>query len=476
MNDKSMSWEEFQQADPAELVAQCGALPDADSNSTKSGTSPRRIQLKAGTLMARLIEADPTLDETSALRVLEQILNESRTEPQQQPVVLRSVNQFVPASLADAVDVYIAGLSVESMALDANPTEEPPEDAPGSSDVPPPFYGDVPTQDFQVPNEDSDHAEPIYIVELLGDEPLSVDELITQAKQRLLPVANQAYEYLRNKQEHEANAIAGELAEMLWYFATVIYRAAGWDDERIEAQLCKGKDGEIVTDPNRMRFAWFQRTAHAMFRQETKTPEQFLAEFKFPGLSRRKPAPAQQPDNQEVPSDEDLADVVGDTAWADEGDALPPADEVEPVVIEPGPIVVDEVDGRRRISSGDIPPHPRHIVHGGGPKPSTERSVRERLDALRDSLATTVDDTAADDSDVETPASDESLLGGATGGQERSDESILANLPDEVVQAAIDAVLADSDPEQCWAYRSPLAVREEADRRLLVEYRQLSAA
>jgi hypothetical protein len=467
MNDKSMSWEEFQQADPAELVAQSGALPDADSNGTKSGATPRRIQLKAGTLVTRLIEADPTLDEVLALRVLEQILNESRTEPQQPPMTLRNANQFVPASLADAVDVYIAGLSAEGLAVLGEPTQESDQGTSESSDVPPPFYGDVPTQDFQVPNEDSDYDEPIYIVELLGDEPLSLDELIAQAKQRLLPVANQAYEFLRNKQEREANVAAGKLAEMLRYFATVIYRTAGWDDERIEAQLYKGKDGEIVTDPKQMRFAWFQRTAHAMFRQETKTPEQFLAEFKFPGLSQHKPTPTQQPDNQELPSDEDLADVVSETAWADE---------VESVVIEPGPIVVDKVDGRRRVSSGDLPPHPRHIVSGGGSKPSTGRSVRERLDALRDSLTATVDDAAADDSDVETPARDELPSGGTIGGRERSDESILANLPDEVVRAAINAVLADSDPEQCWAYRSPLAVREEADRRLLAEYRQLSAA
>ena len=61
-------------------------------------------------------------------------------------------------------------------------------------------------------------------------------------------------------------------------------------------------------------------------------------------------------------------------------------------------------------------------------------------------------------------------------GKSRSDESILADLPQDIIEAAITAVLVDPDPAQCWAYRTPEEVRVEADRRLLLEYGAATAA
>ncbi len=85
----------------------------------------------------------------------------------------------------------------------------------------------------------------------------------------------------------------------------------------------------------------------------------------------------------------------------------------------------------------------------------------------------------AEEPDAQQPQADGPADGAdrdASRRKRKSDESFLVELPDEVFEAAVKAVIEDLDPEQCWAFRSADAVRAEAERRILVESGRQSAA
>lgn len=414
---------------PEEPEASGDAQEDADGNAPNY----RKAQLRASALVQRLQEADPTKSDEECLALLVG-LSEMTSKPQQQI----TMGQFVTAELEDQVN-FMLNLHPPGQAVDADDAS-----------------GDLPAADDANPGEDLRDAE----------EALTLDQLIERAKLELKLIANQAYQLADDKYRRQ---LVESLADQLWKQAYIVYRAAGWDDERIEAQLCKGSDGSVIADPEKKRFMWYQRTAFAMIRQEDKTPEQFLAEFNFPGLApRRKQRRSKQeqsmpdvpprPPREAEPHAKGDDPEAGDEQPAGEAGAEPQPDASEADVAEtgPSPIDVNEVDGRRVVYSGEQPSGGSRVVKGGGAK--MKPPVKAGGIVAR---------PAEDQSPSDVQRVDKS---------QPSDESILANLPDNIIEAAITSVLEDPDPAQCWAYRTPEEVRVEADRRLLLEYRAASAA
>lgn len=417
------------QPDPEESEPSGGAQDDADGNAPNY----RKAQLRASALVQRLQEADPTKSDEEYLDLLVRLSR--RTSKPQQSITM---GQFVTAELEDQVNFM---LNLHPPASDA--------DADDAS-------ADLPSADDADLGEDPSDAE----------EALTLDQLIERAKLELKLIANQAYQLADDKYRRQ---LVESLADQLWKQAYIVYRAAGWDDDRIEAQLCKGSDGSVIADPEKKRFMWYQRTAFAMIRQEDKNPEQFLAEFNFPGLAPKRkqkrvkqeqsmpdvpPRPAQEAEPH-VKGDEPEA---GDEQPAGEADAELQPDTSEADVAEtgPSPIDVNEVDGRRVVSSGEQPSGGSRVVKGGGAK--MKPPVKAGGIVAR---------PAEDQPPTDVQHVDKS---------EPSDESILANLPEEVVLAMMQQVATDDDPVEHWAYRTPREQREEADRRLLLEYGQHTAA
>lgn len=460
-----MNFEEFKGLDPEEVAAQCGGTTLADSGpnpgtageqeatvadiyeehggeelDSETGAEPtdtdssgddvgyRKVKLRVSALVDRLQTAAPHLSEEACLDLLCE-LSADTSRPQAKLML----GQFVPAELEERVDAWIVNHSHE-VVVDDDATDDNPSDQSGFEE------SDSAAIDKDR-DSDSDWADE--------SEDLSVDELVNRAKRELLSLANQAYELGQSDKSHEMRALVRQIADVLWGHAFMVYRAAGWDDDRIKQQLCKGPDGAFITDAAKKRYMWYQRTAFALTHQEHRTPAQFLRDFSFPGLTARRRVHRDENDGvvPQAPPRHFRVDP-DDSAEADcdkLADDLPVGDEeldtssdestAEELEITPDSIVVSEVDGHRVVSYGELPDRKSHIVSGGGPK-------------LKPSSKSTLE----------------------------SDESFLVELPDEVFEAAVKAVIEDPDLEQCWAFRSADAVRAEAERRILVEYGRQSVA
>ena len=516
-----MSLDEFAKLDPEVVAAQCGgATPaedgpnpgiageqeavmadeehpadpadgTADEAVEATSPAPRRIQLRASNLIERLMEADPSLDEASALELLEEILNEDLEEGEERQAI-RNGNQFVSNTLASAIDRFIGERPAQSAVADG--TDSPPfdQDAPSASapDSDPVDGGETPPS--PEPEATADAPAP------LADGEPQLDSY----REALLPLLEASVEARRSGTRDEADAAVWALALTIYEQGYALYQALNQSPEEAEKRLFQlpreeGQDvpvsptrDEIAADPDLLDQVWHYRIAvRSTLRvfEGHETIQELLEDFTWPSeahyrrlqssSSRRHsrsakrtvvpglpPRPA--PEEPVSSSTDDTAANEPDTGTANSGAPKeldgPPTQEVP---------VVGQRDGHRTVSSSDAPEPERHVVRGGGraamrPSPKAPAAGRQSSDP--------VEEPDAQQPQADGPA--DSADRDASRGKRKSDESFLVELPDEVFEAAVKAVIEDPDPEQCWAFRSADAVRAEAERRILVEHGRLSAA
>jgi hypothetical protein len=265
----------------------------------------------------------------------------------------------------------------------------------------------------------------------------------------------------RRAHTHDAEIdAADDLAKLLHQTAFSIYRELGLPDEGIAARLAQRRDGTVVTEPDckadkeAYKEAWFFRTAFWMVNSSVD-PVELLREFELPVLKRPKPQRASV-DHTQASSDDVVDDRPADSSQdSDEADRNDRAD--DELVAEDGGRFIVSSDGETTEVNRPIVDS-RDLAKPTGDKPQTDQPPSNKGSAGK---------SGGDRGSVER---------GKTSSKPQSDESILANLPDDVIEAAIQAVLDDDDPKQAWPYRSPETIRAEADRRLLLEYGQHAAA
>lgn len=477
-----MKFEEFRGLDPEEVAAQCGGASSADDGpkpgiageqeatvaddtqlpegsepsadgEVDTSAGPRRIRLNAGTLVERLMAADPSLDQSSGLKLLEQILNESRIESDKLPTVVRGPGQFVPESLSADVDAYI----------DEHASDHQDDASPA------PFDQDAPDEQPPVGDVGGDEPDPVGLTEadLEEDEPSPAPASgLDQYREALRPLLVEAVQVWRRSGEDAADPAILDLANAFWDQGRLFYAALGASDDEAQQYLLqlhrKQQEKqerlfipleELKQDPNKRALAWYYRIAErsvALVCREGKNVDESLAEINWPGEDhlRRKLKRLQAEAEQRAARSQARTQVDEQPAGEADAEQQPDASEAAATETGPGLIDVNEVDGRRVVTSGELPSRGSHVVKGGGAKMKPPAK--------------------SGDNSSDQP--------GEQRGKSRSDEDILVNLPQNIIDAAITAVLSDPDPAQCWAYRTPEEVRVEADRRLLLEYGAATAA
>lgn len=467
---RGMSLEELRGLDPEAVVAQCGGSHSADDGpnpgvageqeaivaddtqlpegsepsadgEVDTSAGPRRIRLNAGTLVERLMAADPSLDQSSGLKLLEQILNESRIESDKLPTVVRGLGQFVPESLSADVDAYI----------DEHASDHQDDASPA------PFDQDA-----------VDAPDPTGLIEseLEGGEssPVSVSGL-DQYREALRPLLVEAVQVWRRSGEDAADPAILDLANAFWDQGLLFYAALGASDVEAQQyllQLTKEQQEEqgrrfvpleeLKQDPDKRALAWYYRIARrstALVCRGGKSIDESLADFDdWPGEKhlRRKLKRLQAEAQQRAARSQARMQV--DEPPAGEADAEPKPDAPEADAIEAGlsPIVVEDVDGRRVVRFGDLPRRSSHSVTGGGAKmkPPAKSAVQAP------SQSQVVDD-------------------------QKTDQQLIEELTMDVFREYLQAVLADDDPEEAWMSRDSEDISREAQRRYLQARRTVQA-
>ncbi len=516
-----MSLDEFAELDPEEVAAQCGGATPAEDGpnpgiageqeavmaDTEETTDPapseepagRRGAQRASDLLPILRQADPSLDDASALELLQEILNEDR-DAGKLPRVIKSSSEYVPAALEPKVRAFVAANGTDDSGADnpaqpavADGTDSPPfdQDAPGASapDGDPVDSGETP------PASEPEATSVESAVEASGESRLD------SYRQALRPLLEASVAARENGTRDEADAAVWRLAEAIFDQGFTLYRELRQSDEEAEKRLfqLRIEEGqtvplsvtrdEIAANPDLREQVWYYRTAvRSTLRvfEGHETIQELLEDFTWPSEShfRRQqsarsrnhsrsatrtavpglpPRPASEEpassSTDDTPPSEPVTGVANTGAPKElEG---PPTQEVP---------VVRTSEGRRTVSSSDAPEPERHVVRGGGraamrPSSKAPAAARQSSDP--------VEEPDAQQPQADGPA--DSADRDASRGKRKSDESFLVELPDEVFEAAVKAVIEDPDPEQCWAFRSADAVRAEAERRILVESGRLSA-
>lgn len=525
--DKSgMSLDEFAELDPEEVAAQCGGTTSAEDGpnpgvageqeaivadeehltdpadaAPSEGSAERRGALRASDLLPLLQQADPSLDDASALELLEGILNDGR-DADKLPRVIKSSSEFVPATLEPKVRAFVAANGTDDSGAD-NPAEPAVADGTDS----PPFDQDAPSA--SAPDSDpvdSGETPPSPEPEATADAPAPLadgEPQLDSYREALRPLLEAAVEARRSGTRDESDAAVWKLAEAIFDQGFTLYRELRQSDEEAEKRLFQlpreeGQDvplsvtrDEIAADPDLREQVWYYRAAvRSTLRvfEGKETIQENLEDFTWPSEahyrrlqnsdSRRHSRSAKRtvvPGLPPRPASEEPASSSTDDTPPSES-VTGAANSGAPKEPEGGPPtqpvpVVRTSEGRRTVSSSDVPEPQRHVVQGGGRV--AMRSAPKAPAAGRQSS------DPAEEPDAQQPQADgqaDSADRDASRGKRKSDESFLVELPDEVFEAAVKAVIEDPDPEQCWAFRSADAVRAEAERRILVEHGRLSAA
>ena len=517
-----MSLDEFAKLDPEVVAAQCGGATPAEDGpnpgiageqeavmaDTEETTDPapseepagRRGAQRASDLLPILRQADPSLDDASALELLQEILNEDR-DAGKLPRVIKSSSEYVPAALEPKVRAFVAANGTDDSGAD-NPAQPAVADGTDS----PPYDQDAPSA--SAPDSDpvdGGETPPSPEPEATADAPAPLadgEPQLDSYREALLPLLEASVEARRSGTRDEADAAVWALALTIDEQGYALYQALNQSPEEAEKRLFQlpreeGQDvpvsptrDEIAADPDLLDQVWHYRIAvRSTLRvfEGHETIQELLEDFTWPSeahyrrlqssSSRRHsrsakrtvvpglpPRPA--PEEPVSSSTDDTAANEPDTGTANSGAPKeldgPPTQEVP---------VVGQRDGHRTVSSSDAPEPERHVVRGGGraamrPSPKAPAAGRQSSDP--------VEEPDAQQPQADGPA--DSADRDASRGKRKSDESFLVELPDEVFEAAVKAVIEDPDPEQCWAFRSADAVRAEAERRILVEHGRLSAA
>ncbi len=513
-----MSLDEFSQLDPDEVAATCGGTTPADdgpnpgvageqeaivadeehladpaddaADEAAAAPAPRRIQLRASHLTARLMEADPSLDEASALELLQEILNEDLEEGEERQAI-HNGNQFVPNTLASAVDRFIG--------------EQPePDDADGAGSLP--FDQDSPSASAPdgapVDTGETPPAPEPEAASAAPTPPVDGERQLDSYREALRPLLEASVAARQSGTRDEADAAVWALALAVYEQGYALYQALNQSPEEAEKRLFQlpreeGQDvpvsptrDEIAANPDLRELVWYYRIAvRSTLRvfEGKETIQENLEDFTWPSethyrrqqssSSRRHPRSAKRTAVPGLPprpaSEEPASSTTDDTAASEPETGVANSGvpkELEGPPTQPVPVVRTS-EGRRTVSSSDAPEPERHVVRGGGraamrPSPKAPAAGRQSSDPV-------------EESDAQQPQADgpaDSADRDASRGKRKSDESILANLPEEVVVAMMQRVAEDDDPVEHWAYRTPQEQREEADRRLLLEYGQHSAA
>jgi hypothetical protein len=485
-----MDLEQFRGLDPEEVAARCGGASSADdgpnpgdageqeatvaddehtedpstevsdagdSSAPEEGVERRGPQ-RASELVSLLQQADPTLDDASALQLLQEILNEGR-EADKLPRVIKSPSEFIPSALEPRVRAYIDANSVGAADADA------PTPAPFDQDDPSPLP----------PNEGDggDDPDPTGLTEAEleeGEPSVEPTSGVDQYREALRPLLVKAVEAHKAGDREARDQSIAHLAGEIYSQGCLLYKSLQVPADQMEPLLFKtAKRGgqsdlpksfsrdQLERDPELIQKAWYHRVAVRFTSQVVEgklTVQEALEEFTWPSepyfQSRLQKKSSQEGSVPPLPTTDEAQPDAGDEQPADEADAdpQPDAQDAEATETGPSPIVVDEVDGRRVVTSGELPSRGSHIVKGGGAKMKPPAK--------------------SGDNSSDQP--------GEPRGKALSAETILANLPEEVVLAVMQEVATDDDPVEHWAFRTPHEQREEADRRLLLEYGQHTAA
>ncbi len=524
--DKSgMSLDEFAELDPEEVAAQCGGTTSAEDGpnpgvageqeaivadeehltdpadaAPSEGSAERRGALRASDLLPLLQQADPSLDDASALELLQEILNEYR-DADKLPRVIKSSSEFVPATLEPKVRAFVAANGTDDSGAD-DPAQ--PASDQGASDA---SVSDSDSDSGVDAVEASPAVEPSDIdPEAASDAstpPVDDEPQLDSYREALRPLLEAAVEARRSGTRDESDAAVWKLAEAIFDQGFTLYRELRQSDEEAEKRLFQlpreeGQDvplsvtrDEIAADPDLREQVWYYRAAvRSTLRvfEGKETIQENLEDFTWPSEahyrrlqnsdSRRHSRSAKRtvvPGLPPRPASEEPASSSTDDTPPSES-VTGAANSGAPKEPEGGPPtqpvpVVRMSEGRRTVSSSDAPEPQRHVVQGGGRV--AMRSAPKAPAAGRQSS------DPAEEPDAQQPQADGPADGAdrdASRRKRKSDESFLVELPDEVFEAAVKAVIGDPDPEQCWAFRSADAVRAEAERRILVESGRQSAA
>lgn len=432
------------------------AIMAEEQDEQKSQDQPKPTRARVRDLVDRLMQAVPEMTPIDALAWLEEI---TWAYDPTWAGKLR-LGQFASDELVEVVEISIATSALAAVETDEDfdPTALMEAELADEAD------------DAEVePVDDEDDAEAG------GDELSANEDVSTDVSDGLEPWKQQLLEFLtpaRQARTHDDQiAAADDLAEVLHYTAFPLYREQGLPDEVIVARLAQRRNGSVVTaaeckaDKVAYQEMWVFRTAFWMVRSD-KDPVELLREFELPVLKRSDHHQRSGANRTETRQPDDAASHSADAASKDSDSQAEVCTEVSDRTgeadVEGQPSAGDS-DRRRDLSTrrGDTDRRAGETP----PKPKTEDGQGEAAAATSDKPK-----------QASPPPTDQSTSGSDAEPRPKSDESILAYLPDNVIEAAIQAVLDDDDPEQAWAYRSPETVRSEADRRLLLEYGQHAAA